>query len=114
MNKPEVVHIVETVLPISEDESITCIEENSIIPKCEPEAIIFQTLDENGFIHAQRGPLVMTSVPQIKPETSDKCYSAYSGTVDAGKQYSSTTIVGGGDVSEVCYLNVICVHDCIV
>jgi hypothetical protein len=100
-NKPEVIHIVETILPTNEDESDTCVEENSITPKCREEAIIFQTLDENGFIHAQHGSLVMASVPQIKSEISDKCYPAYSDAVDARKQYSSATIVGSGDVTQV-------------
>lgn len=101
-NKPEVVQIVETILPTNEDESDTCIEENDITPKCREEAIIFQTLDENGFIHAQHGSLVMASVPQIKPEISDKCYPTYGVAVDARNQYSSTTIVGSGDVTQVC------------
>lgn len=100
-NKPEVVQIVETILPTNEDESDTCVEENVITPKCR-EAIIFQTLDENGFIHTQHGSLVMASVPQIKPEISDKCYPTYGVAVDARNQYSSTTIVGAGDVTEVC------------
>lgn len=102
-NKPEVIQIVETILPTNEDDSDTCIEENGITPKCREEAIIFHTLDENGFIHAQHGSLVMASVPQIKPEISDKCYSTYGVAVDGRNQYSSTTIVGSGDVTHVCY-----------
>jgi hypothetical protein len=101
-NKPEVVQIVETILPTIEDESDAYIEENGITSKCREEAIIFQTLDENGFIHAQHGSLVMASIPQIKPEISDKCYPAYSDAVDVRNQYSSATIVGSGDVTEVC------------
>jgi hypothetical protein len=97
-NKPEVIQIVETILPTNEDESDTCAEENGITSKCREEAIIFQTLDENGFIQAQRGSLVMASIPQIKSEISDKCYPA----VDVRNQYSSTTIVGSGGVTQVC------------
>lgn len=95
MNEPEVIQIVETILPNNEDESNNSGEENGIISKCKPDAVIFQAFDDNGFIHAQHSSLVMT------PETSNKYYSAYSGAVDARKQYSSTTIVGSGDVSEV-------------
>jgi hypothetical protein len=101
-NKPEVVQIIETILPTNEDESDTCTEENGITPKCREEAIIFQTFDENGLIHAQHGSLVMASVPQIKPEISDKCYPTYGVAVDARNQYSSTTIVGSGDITQVC------------
>lgn len=103
-NKPEVVQIVETILPTNEDETDTCVEENGVTPKCREEAIIFQTLDENGFIHAHHGSLVMASVPQIKAEISDKCYPTYGVAVDARNQYSSTTIVGSGDVTQVCCL----------
>jgi hypothetical protein len=104
MSEPEVVHIVETILPTNEDESSNCVEENGIIPKCKPGTVILQTFDENGFIHAQHGSLVMASVPQIKPEPSDKYNHAYGDTVDARKQYSSTTIVGAGDITQVCCL----------
>ncbi|XP_069703199.1 uncharacterized protein [Periplaneta americana] len=93
------VGIVESILPTIEDENSTC-EENGIIIKNEPEAIIFQTLDENGFIHAtQHGSLVMTPVSQLKGN-DEKSYSVYADAVDAGKQYSSATIVGAGDVSQ--------------
>jgi hypothetical protein len=102
MNKePEVVQIVETILPTSEDELNNSVEENGIIPKCKPGAVIFQTFDENGFIHAQHGSLVMAPVPQMRPETSNKYYPAYGDAVDARKQYSSTTIVGAGEVTQV-------------
>lgn len=101
-NKSEVIQIVETILPTNEDESDTCVGENGITSKCREEAIIFQTLDENGFIQAQHGSLVMASIPQIKSEISDKCYHAYDDAVDVRNHYSSTTIVGSGDVTQVC------------
>jgi len=104
-NKPGV-QIVETILPTIEDESDVCIEENGIIPKCESEAIKYETLDENGFIHTQNGFLVMASVPQVKTNTPEKRYSAYSNKVHSRKQYSSATIVGAGEVVPVCYQDV--------
>ena len=102
-NSKQGIQIVETILPTIEDESDVCIEENGIIPKCEPEAIKYETLDENGFIHTQNGFLVMASVPQVKTGTSEKRYSAYRGKVHSRKQYSSATIVGARDVVPVCY-----------
>jgi hypothetical protein len=96
------VHIVETILPTIEDESNVCVEENGIIPKCEPEIIKYETLDENGFIHTQNGFLVMASVPQVKTEMPEKSYPAYSDKVRSRKQYSSATIVGARDVVPVC------------
>jgi len=99
---------VETILPTIEDESDVCIEENGMIPKCEAEAIKYETLDENGFIHTQNGFLVMASVPQMKTDTSEKRYSAYSDKVHSRKQYSSATIVGAREVVPVCYQDVGC------
>jgi len=100
------VQIMETILPTIEEESDVCIEENGIISKCETEAIKYETLDENGFIHTQNGFLVMASVPQVKTETSEKRYSAYSNKLHSRKQYSSATIVGAGEVVPVCYQDV--------
>lgn len=97
---------METILPTIEDESDVCIEGNAIIQKCEPEAVKYETLDENGFIHTQNGFLVMASVPQMKTETSEKRYSAYSDKVHSRKQYSSATIVGAREVVPVCYQDV--------
>jgi len=100
------VQIVETILPTIEDESDVCIEENGMISKCEPEAIKYETIDENGFIHTQNGFLVMASVPQVKTDTSEKRYSAYSNKVHSRKQYSSATVVGAREVVPVCYQDV--------
>jgi hypothetical protein len=102
------IQIVETVLPTIGDESNVCVEENSIIQKCEPEAVKYETLDENGFIHTQHGFLVMASVPQVKTETPEERYPAYSDRVHSRKQYSSATIVGSKDDVSVCYHGVPC------
>lgn len=104
------VQIVETILPTIEDESDVCIEENGLIPKCEQEAIKYETLDENGFIHTQNGFLVMASVPQVKTKTSEKRYSAYSNKVHSRKQYSSATIVGAGEVVPQNEMEVTTIH----
>lgn len=102
-NKPQVVQIMETLLPTIEDEPNKSFEETGIISKCnKPGAAIFQTFDENDFIHTQHGSLVMASVPQMKPQASNKYYPTYSDTVDTRKPYSSTTIVGAGEIAQVC------------
>ena len=100
MSESKVIQIVESILPTLEDSSDICLDERSVALKCDTGAVIYQALDGNGFVHTrQNGSVVMAAVPQIK---SDHAHSfSYNQAVEAGKEYSSTTIVGAGNEVQV-------------
>lgn len=104
MNKIKVVHIVEEdmipSLPKKGNHSISS-DCNKMIDNKVSNTIVFRgdnALDTAYIRTNQNGSFVMTPIPRIKSDVRTKCFTTLSDILEAGKKYSSTSIVNGNNL----------------